>query len=696
MKKALFLTLFFVAVFGFNVSPVSAGAGEIVEVVAEGNIVEFPKSANLSGIFIRRGDTFVSLANPETMIAMGYGRVDIHGKIKADWNQVIKLNEVQTNFIREKLRIAGQTIKSNPPNIPIDEIQVCDDINTYRSLKLDYDSDDNRRLVLRWNYGYTDLVNDFHVMVSINNGKFVYLGQTGNADEYFVFSSENQKGSELLKQGPQFSVRYTFKVVALRKWSLPNQTMNATTSIDYQNMNPSPPKPESKPITPPKVSVKLSGYEKQMGQVYYVLSGIPIDIGIEIKSDVAVSGKIKWGDDTLVGLGGKGKDGVLSGNYSHKYYVIAGHSGNYVISYSVNGGEDVEIAQIRVIFPIPSPTPTSIQKPSPTPTEKPSPTQKPSPTLTPSPISTPELPYIELTLSTYGDNSRQISSRIINGATTIDPPVFEVGYVEGDSRAEEISFRATAYTASEEILITGMAITHTDTWNREIQVRYQNRAEIQQDRAYKAEVMIFNVTFSATLNNGEVWEARAVVKVVDNTPPPTPTPTVTPVPPDLPEPEGALALMTGFNSWEFAGGTPIRNDDDSDYLGVQFFIPEGNKPWDYRVMKRLEVSAKELIQQGKRYRVKFEAETDSSIYVIARISDISNNATITHTKVNYIDIPFSPNVEVTEDGEYFVEMECDSNLVDSQRPIVVSLWIDNQNGAANVAIKNIQLEEVIE
>ncbi len=606
MKKALLFFALFAVVFGFNVSPVSAEAGEVS--INEGDTVEFLGDNELRGIFILRGDTLLSVANPATLKAESHGLIDAHGKITADWGRVIQLNEAQANFVKRNFKIAGQAIQSIPVDIPTGSIRVCDDYNTYRDLKMDYDLDDNRRLVLRWNYGYTDIVNDFHVMVSINNGKFVYLGQTGNADEYFVFSSENQKGSELLKQGPQFGVRYTFKVVALRKWSLPDQTMSTTAFVDYKNMNPLISEPV--PITPPKVSIELSGYEKQIGQVFYVLSGIPINIGIEIKSDVAVSGNIKWGDDTSVGLGGKGKDGVLSGNYSHKYYVIAGHSGNYVISYSVNGGEDVEIARVIVTIEngvpkIPTSTPTVTPIPTSTPVQEPSPT--PTMTNTPKPTST-STPYLDFTVST---GSNTISSRAVVGVTQSVIPVIEI-LREGNFPSEIASFNVTADSASSVISITTMTIQHEPGWKTTIQTGNQSEVTGEQRRSY-TEYVVYNVVATAYFSDGTVLSVTFTVKVVDNTPPPSPpspTPTVTPVPSEPTEPSDEFQLTWMSSSDDpsikfvnFVNGEYVVVPTEEDGIGVQIDIPYLSLPWSFGIYRGVGLRPGEQIVQGRKYRL---------------------------------------------------------------------------------------------
>jgi len=110
------------------------------------------------------------------------------------------------------------------PNLEEGEVVIYDDLLGGRNLApmggigFDTDRPDWRALQIAWNFGVdSSTVNDYHVYVSIDNGVYQYLGQTGSGDiNYFWWSSLSEyKMNPQFRTGPEDGHSYRFIIYLL-------------------------------------------------------------------------------------------------------------------------------------------------------------------------------------------------------------------------------------------------------------------------------------------------------------------------------------------------------------------------------------------------------------------------------------------------------------------------------------------------
>jgi WD40 repeat protein len=110
------------------------------------------------------------------------------------------------------------------PNLEAGQICIYDDILGGNDLapvgSIGSDTDDPgcRAIQIAWNFGAdTSTVNMYHVQVSVNNGDFEYLGQTGSGDiTYFWWTPTNEfNTAPSYASGPEGGRTYQFRVVLL-------------------------------------------------------------------------------------------------------------------------------------------------------------------------------------------------------------------------------------------------------------------------------------------------------------------------------------------------------------------------------------------------------------------------------------------------------------------------------------------------
>jgi len=249
MLTAIFTTLF---VFGLeefgcagnisydNISGVITAEvnGQIKE-ISEGSLVSFVGS---SGVYLRRGNSFISFGGTDPMIAMGYYQINKSGKIVVDFGRIVTLDESQTKFIEQSMfKIVGRSISlTNKPAIPINNIHIYDDVDTWENLagKSDYDRSSERRIVLRWQYNSEELndVVDFHVYLSVNGSPAKFLGRTANNDQYFIFANENISlgADSILAKGPVLNNEYGFVIFSFHKGKTRFHSRFGDVFVNYQ------------------------------------------------------------------------------------------------------------------------------------------------------------------------------------------------------------------------------------------------------------------------------------------------------------------------------------------------------------------------------------------------------------------------------------------------------------------------------
>ncbi len=105
-----------------------------------------------------------------------------------------------------------------PPEVPVNQVVVTDDIDTYVDLSNGQDTDPNnkRELVVRWNFGDVK-AKDFHVYVAEGNlASIQFLGRTNNGNANFFRWKENSHFlAKIFNPGPQPGHSYRFFVFAL-------------------------------------------------------------------------------------------------------------------------------------------------------------------------------------------------------------------------------------------------------------------------------------------------------------------------------------------------------------------------------------------------------------------------------------------------------------------------------------------------
>ena len=111
--------------------------------------------------------------------------------------------------------------ESIPTPVPITPhtVIVTDDTLTFEDIsgQTDYDEENNRSLVVRWNYPESD-IRDYHVYVSENSGAWQYLGRPLNrSNNYLNWTQNQQRIAPLFEDGPQFENDYLFSVFAIRE-----------------------------------------------------------------------------------------------------------------------------------------------------------------------------------------------------------------------------------------------------------------------------------------------------------------------------------------------------------------------------------------------------------------------------------------------------------------------------------------------
>ncbi|MEW6234530.1 MAG: hypothetical protein AB1656_04020 [Candidatus Omnitrophota bacterium] len=102
---------------------------------------------------------------------------------------------------------------------PIREVTVTDDSLSFRDLSgaEDYDLEENRELVIRWDIKLTGIT-FYHIWVYVDNAAApVYLGQSADPkDNFLVWRKNSPRISKEFRNGPQFGHSYQFQVVAMK------------------------------------------------------------------------------------------------------------------------------------------------------------------------------------------------------------------------------------------------------------------------------------------------------------------------------------------------------------------------------------------------------------------------------------------------------------------------------------------------
>ena len=108
------------------------------------------------------------------------------------------------------------TVTPTPMGLP--KVWVTDDEFTTQDLSNseDRDSDDERKLVIRWSVSNPDY-KDFHIKVKESAGGYQHLGHTKSGEvNSFVWSRRAVPGTALaFRSGPQFGGSYQFKIYAI-------------------------------------------------------------------------------------------------------------------------------------------------------------------------------------------------------------------------------------------------------------------------------------------------------------------------------------------------------------------------------------------------------------------------------------------------------------------------------------------------
>ncbi|MEW6238500.1 MAG: formylglycine-generating enzyme family protein [Candidatus Omnitrophota bacterium] len=152
-------------------------------------------------------------------------------------------------------------------SMPSDRMIVTDNQYTYENLDgwLDYDTENDRELVLRWNPNESEKTNldivDYYVQLSINKSGFEHLGHTNSSKPPYIFAwkAGSELVSKIYRNGPAFGNMYNFHVFPVTK-------SNIIAGYGYYNYNtirfmsgtndyPRPtstktPLPSTKPTTP--------------------------------------------------------------------------------------------------------------------------------------------------------------------------------------------------------------------------------------------------------------------------------------------------------------------------------------------------------------------------------------------------------------------------------------------------------------
>jgi hypothetical protein len=128
------------------------------------------------------------------------------------------------------------------PIAAIGQVTVTDTLETVDDLSggTDYDSDDERELVIWWDVDEDIDISDiwyFEFLVQVDgDGDFVYLGRSSNnRDEYFEWADHNPRLDSEFRDGPEFGHSYLIRVQPIQRNNSSNtyESADANGSIEF-------------------------------------------------------------------------------------------------------------------------------------------------------------------------------------------------------------------------------------------------------------------------------------------------------------------------------------------------------------------------------------------------------------------------------------------------------------------------------